>query len=119
MPRSSEGPPTTSVYDALGGAGVGCIPWRSDPPASRPAPSAAPPCAAPPKPARGMSGFWIRPVSEFINAVMRGYWGVEVWVCGKLKCENMHIWRIGILGTQAFGNVGISRIAIYPQICLA
>ena len=49
-----------------GGQEAGLSPSRIDLTASRPTPAltrtAAPPCAAPTRPARGVSGFWIRQV---------------------------------------------------------
>ena len=53
----------TVVFDAAVATQDGC--FLGEPTRRRPVPHrcpAAPPCAAPPRPARGMSGFWIRKV---------------------------------------------------------
>ena len=50
------------LYSASGQALLGEPTRRLLPPRPAPLLSAAPPCAAPPRPARGMSGFWIRKI---------------------------------------------------------
>ena len=64
--RASGGSFKTVVYDAPGGTRDGFLlgePTRLRPVLPHRCP-AAPPCAAPPRPARGMSGFWIRQVAS-------------------------------------------------------
>ena len=64
------------------GANVRCSLGRTDLPPSHPAPphlaplrpQAPPPCAAPPRPARGMSGFWIRQVIKPMINRTPGTW---------------------------------------------
>ena len=76
--HASEETFRTVVFDALEGKRVGRLlgePTRRRPVLPRPVPPRpAPLCAAPPRPARGMSGFWVRQV-VFVSS----FYATHVW----------------------------------------
>ena len=87
--RASEETFRTVVLDAMGRKRDGCIlgdRTHRHPALPCPAPPAAPPCAAPSRPARGMSGFWVRQIMFFfyfgINAVVFVSFGYRRARCG-------------------------------------